>query len=152
MFFKKMIIPVIAVGILAVGIVGWTQATEAANTTNQQTIIDKLAAKFNLKKENVSAIFDEARQERQKERQAMRESKLDEAVKAGAITSAQKEKLVEKLATRHQEMATERQENREEMNKWMTDNGIDSTKLHTYLGGENKGLGRGHGMRGFGGM
>lgn len=134
----------IALGLLVVGIMGWAGITNAATTNSTSTtLVDKLAQKFNLKKTDVQAVFDESRQERQKERQTQVGNNLDKAVTDGVITKDQKQKIIDKQT----QLQKDRQAKKDEMIKWFKDNGIDQTKLRNYQVGFGHGCGGSHGMR-----
>jgi hypothetical protein len=64
------------------------------------------------------------------------------------FTTEQKQKLVDKMAenqAERQAAKTERKANRTEMEQWFKDNGIDSAKIHSYIGfGQGKGGHRGN--------
>lgn len=133
----------IALGLLTVGIMGWAGITNAATTSpNSNTLVDKIAQKFNLKKTDVQAVFDESRQERQKNHQVQMSNNLDKAVTDGVITSEQKQKILDKQAQNQKD----RQSKKDEMTKWFSDNGIDQAKLKDYQ------IGLGHHGRGMRGM
>ncbi len=137
---KKVIFPAVAIGTLALAGVIWFGNMQAqAASTNSDTLIDKIAQKFNVPKDQVQATFDEVRTERQQVRKAEQDAKLEQAVKDGVITQEQRDKLVAK----RDEMRASRKQNREEMDQWFKDNGIDHSKLIPYMGGGQGG--RGHG-------
>ncbi len=152
---------IIFVSALAIAIVGASVygATSAlAYTTQQNTIVQKIAQKFNLKTEEVQAIFDQERSERQAEMQKRFDEKLTEAVKNGELTENQKKLILEKhaqlKANREAEAAsleglspTERRAKmdakRTELENWAKENGID---LKYFMGGMGK-FGGGRGMK-----
>ena len=69
------------------------------------SIIEKIATKFGLDTNDVQEVFEEERDERQKERQVQFESRLTQLVADGKINEAQKQLILAK----HQEMAAKRQ-------------------------------------------
>lgn len=69
----------------------------SAQANNGSTIVDKIAKKFDLNKDDVQKVFDENRAEHEAERQQRLEKKLDKAVSDGKITSAQKDQIIAKL-------------------------------------------------------
>lgn len=110
-------------------------ASAATNTNSQISLVDKIAAKFNLNKDDVQKVFDEDRESHKQEHQAKMNERLDQAVKDGKLTQEQADKLKAKL----EEMQTERENNRqngskpdktemkqkmEEFKKWLKDNNI----------------------------
>lgn len=113
-------------------------------------LIDKIASKFNLNKEEVKAVFEEEKTEREAERQKYFEEKLDQAVSDGTITTEQKEQIISKaveLKTFHESIKDKtRSEQRElmktkmaEVKQWAEDNNIPNEYLHP---------GKGHGGHG----
>lgn len=156
---KRLIfVSALAFSILTASAYGVTQAF-AQDTTVHQTLVEKIANKFNLKTTDVQAVFDQVRQERQAEMAKKYEQMLTDAVTAGKLTDAQKQLLITKHAEiqknretkfntfstlseteRHSAMEKERTE----LESWAKTNGIDIT----YLFGFGKGGGhkRGHGQ------
>lgn len=133
----------------------------AQNSTNPFSgIIEKLAARFNLKKEDVQKVFDEERAEKQKQMQQTYEEMLNNAVKNGNLTEAQKQLLLKK----HEELQKNRAENknnwqnlspderkaamqkeRTDLENWAKQNNIDIKYL---FGGFGMGMKTGWGMGG----
>lgn len=137
---KKVILPVMAIGTLALAGALWAGSMHAkAASANSDTLIDKIAQKFNVPKDQVQTTFDEARTERQQARQTEQDAKLDQAVKDNVVTQEQRDQLVAK----RNETRAARQQNKTEMEQWFKDNGIDQSKLAPYLGGNHKGHMRG---------
>ena len=137
---KKLIVPAIVLGALVLGAAVFSaKALADNNATDPKTEqAEALASKLGIDKDKVSTALDEIHAEKQKVRQAEVSSKLDEAVKDGVITPEQKQKIIDKQA----ELQGQRGQKRTEMEQWFKDNGIDSSKIHTYLG-FGKGDGRG---------
>lgn len=139
MHIKKSVLVAGAVaGISLVGLGGLGVASAAASTdTRQDSIVDRIATKFNLKKEDVKAVFDEERTAREAEHKQKMEDRLTQAVKDGKITETQKAKILAKLdelqaardtwqdktpQERHQAM----QGLHKSLQQWAKDNGIPS--------------------------
>lgn len=74
------------VGLSSVSMV--SAATDTAGTSSS-SIVDKLAGRFNLNKDEVQAVFDEDRQARLAERQAEHKQRLAQAVTDGVLTQEQ---------------------------------------------------------------
>ncbi|HOX41453.1 MAG TPA: hypothetical protein PK263_04625, partial [bacterium] len=108
---------------------------------NKDEIVQDLATKLNVNKDDVQKVFDENREEHMKQRQADREAKLEQAVKDGVITADQKQKLID----RQKEMQAKMEKDRAEQEQWYKDNGIDRTKLRDYGLGMGPGMGGGRG-------
>ena len=142
---KKVLAAVLALGIIAsVGYFGSSLVLADDENPVHQTLITRIAQKFNLKEADVEAVFEAVRDERQEEMKAKKEEKLSQAVSDGVITEAQKTAILAKM----QEHMGERQQNREEMQSWFKEQGIDETKLRDYLRPEGRGDGRGMGKMG----
>lgn len=113
---KKLIISALVLTIAGIGIFKSTQAfAQDTNNNPFSTLVQKIADKFQLKKEDVQAVFDQDRTERKAqmetkraERQAEGEKKylaqLDQWVKDGKITEAQKTLILNK----HKELQSNR--------------------------------------------
>lgn len=146
-----------------IGIGGLSLANRAsADTTHpHESIIERLAAKFNLNKSDMESVFDEERKAHQTEMSAKLEERLAQAVTDGKITEAQKALILEK----HQELQSQRESEREtwqnmtreerrtemqkrhdELNAWLEANNIP-TDLFPEFGNMN-GNGR-HGGEGW---
>ncbi len=154
----RILLPAIAIvitGIAAFGAIGTFAQTTA--TDPHTSIIQKLVTKFGLKEDEVKAVFNEERAERQKEMQTRLEERLTQAVTEGKITEDQKKLVLAK----HEELQKERetnqemmqnatpeerrakmQERRQELQTWAEQNGIDIQ----YLGGFKAGFKGMHGM------
>lgn len=152
------------VGLAGLGTMGVAKA--ATSSTNdphgdpQSSIIEKIASKFNLNKDEVKKVFDEDHTARQAEHEARMQQTLDQLVKDGKLTQEQADKLTAKAkelkadrdANRdsmkdksESERKSARDAKREELKKWLSDNGI-SEEYARFLGGG--GRGHGHGDRG----
>lgn len=133
-----------------------TRAASAAtndNSANKTSLIDKLATKFGLNKDDVQKVFDENHAERKVEHQAKQSERLQKLVDAGTITVDQKAKIEAKITElqtkRDAEKSTfkdltsdERKArmnaNKAEIDQWAKDNGIDLTKLQGILTGHTR--------------
>lgn len=136
------------------------QASAATPSSEDDSLANKIATKFNLNKEDVQATVKEHRTEKRAEHKAEHQKRLDDrlaqAVKDGKITEEQKTKIVDYLKSqesfleglkdmnkdeRHKAMESRK----EEVKKWASDNGIDLK--YVMPGGGERGPG-GHGPRG----
>lgn len=129
----KIIIPALVLGAVITGGILYSAKVSAASTgfgdgNGQPT--QELADKLGIDKDKVATAMDEIRAEKQKQQQDQIASKLDQAVKDGAITSDQKQKLIDKMAEREKQ----KEQDRAAMSQWYKDNGIDQTKLGSYMG------------------
>ena len=137
---KKLLVTLMLLGgLVSAGYIGGS-AVLADDFSPHDTLITKIAQKFNLTESDVEAVFESVRDERQAEMKKLHEERLDQAVTDGVITQEQKNALVAKMQAHHEE----RGQYREEMQNWFAEQGIDETKLREYLG-----FG-GHGPRGMG--
>ncbi len=86
-------------GIGLAGMTGLGVASAATTSTDSgaDSIISKIATKFNLNKDDVKAVFDEEKTAREAEHQQKIEDRLAQAVKDGKITEEQKTKILVKL-------------------------------------------------------
>lgn len=153
---KRIVIPAVALSILlGAGALG-IGSLYASEDNPQNSIIEKIAQKFNLNKDEVQKVFDEEREERVKVMQERFAKILDEAVDKGELTEAQKNLIIAKKAEikgnieakrdenmdlSREEMQTKMKAQKEELEKWASDNGIDMKYLMG-MGGFGRG---GHG-------
>jgi hypothetical protein len=181
---KKIFFGLVIVGVLGAGLFA-TSRVFAQNTGNGQNymanLVQKIADKFGLNKSDVQAVFDQDRTERQADMQKNREAKqaemeakftaqLDQDLKDGKITQAQKDLIIAKRkeleTARQTEMQslqgktgdelkaamdakkTQMQTQRTELENWAKQNNID---MKYFMGGF-WGKGPGFGGMGFGRM
>lgn len=110
-------------------------AVSANDSAVSGSLVDKLVARFNLNKDDVQKVFDEAQEERKVEMQKNYEERLSQAVEDGDLTAEQKDKIIAK----QKEMAEFRQSlesksvsdareamksKHEELEKWADDSDI----------------------------
>jgi hypothetical protein len=140
---KKILITLIVLGgLVSTGYFG-AGAIFANDNNPHQTLITRIAQKFNLNESDVEAVFQSVVDERQAEMQKQREERLNKAVSDGVITEEQKKAFLTKM----QEDQEERGQNKGEMQGWFEEQGIDQTKLRDYLGfGGHGGRGMGSGL------
>lgn len=143
------------IGIASLGSVGLVSAATNTTSNPNQSLIDSIASKFNLNKDEVKKVFDENHAARKAEHEQHMKDRLAQAVKDGKLTQDQADKLVAKL----NEMQTNREANREAMKnkteaerkaaiaterdafkKWLSDNNIPAE----FGGPMGMGGGRGH--------
>lgn len=139
----------------AVGIGVASAATDTANH-NSSSLVDRLASKFDLKKSDVQAVFDQDRSEREAQRQAQLEKELTQAVTDGKLTSAQKDTILAKQKEVKAAMQADRDsmkdktaaerkaamdQKRTDLENWAKENNIPTEYLRYVMGG-------GHGPHG----
>lgn len=93
----------------------------AATNGSNENIVDKIASKFNLKKSDVQAVFDQDKAAHQAERTAENSARLQTLVDDGKITAEQKTLIEAKQAENQKQRETERVA----LEKWAIDNKID---------------------------
>lgn len=145
---KRLLLTVAATGIMGAGLVGATGAFAQSTVSPQEhraAFIQKITDRFKLNKDEVQKVFDEERHS----------ARLDQLVKDGTITEAQKQLILKK----HEELQAQHEQNRaslqtmtpeqrkaavatkkQELETWAKNNGIDPQ----YLGFFGK---RGFGMK-----
>jgi hypothetical protein len=133
-------LPIMAVAILAGVALYSTSNAKAAETANS-SLIQTIAQKFGLSQDDVQKTVDDYRSSNRATRQADQDAKLNQAVTDGVISSDQKNLIISK----RNEIRATQQNGRDEMQKWMSDNGIDHSKLQSYMGNGAGGRG-GSGM------
>lgn len=89
----------LAGAVTTIGLAGMGAAAKAATTssTGGTGLVDKIAQKFNLNKDDVQKVFDEDRQSQEAEHQAKMEERLTKAVTDGKLTDEQKTKILAKI-------------------------------------------------------
>jgi competence protein ComGC len=122
----------------------------SASSDPMSSLVQKIATKFNLNKDDVQKVFDEDKAAREAEHDKQVDARLQKLVDAGTITSAQKTAIENKLKelkearqADREEMKTlsdtERQskmdERKNELESWAKEQGIDLTKLKGIFGG-----------------
>lgn len=95
-------------------------SADANSPTGSSSLVDKIAQKFNLKKEDVQAVFDENKTAHQAERQQKMSDRLQDAVDSGKITAEQKTLIENKL----KELQTARETEQKELKAWADQNKI----------------------------
>jgi competence protein ComGC len=143
---KTLLIPALALT-MAGTVLFATNQVNAQGTDRQTTLVQKLADKFGLNKDEVQAVFDQEKTDRQADRQNKFGARLDQLVKDGKITEAQKQLILDKFKTIEADRAAKMEQmksmtpdqrkaamkaDHEALQKWASDNGID---LKSVFGG-----------------
>lgn len=113
-------------------------------------LIDKLATKFNLNKNDVQAVFDEDHAIHEAEMKKNIQARLDQAVADGKITNAQKTLIVNKqkemktfMDSLKDKTSDERdaamKQKMDEVKAWASDNNIPTQYLHPMGAGRGPG-------------
>lgn len=124
---------------------------EAGSSNSMSSLVTRIAEKFGLNKDEVQAVFDADRQERQEKRQEEFQARLDQDVADGKITEAQKELIIAKRnqleenrrsgdsleGLSKEERKSVMEAERKELESWASENNIDPK----YLMGGGRGPG-----------
>ncbi|HTE22022.1 MAG TPA: hypothetical protein VK674_03195 [Candidatus Limnocylindria bacterium] len=78
------------------GVLGFSSVS-AETSSGSSSLVEKLAQKFSLNKDEVQKVFDEVRSEKEAAHEAKVEERLAQAVKDGKLTEEQKTKILAKL-------------------------------------------------------
>jgi uncharacterized protein YdaU (DUF1376 family) len=105
-------------------------SVRAQDNVQSPTLIEKIIEKFNLNKSEVETVTNDFWTEKQKLIQERRIERLNQAVTDGTITQTQKEALEKKLQERYEERLKDQQE----MQSWLSQQGIDREALQPYMG------------------
>jgi hypothetical protein len=124
----------------------------ANGDSGPDSLITKLAERFDLNRNEVEQVFEENQRERQIQKQAHHQEALSQAVEDGRLTAEQKNLILEKKTEMRKETENlsrqERRENRashrQEMRDWAEENNIDLSVVQGF------GKGKDNGQRGFG--
>jgi len=153
---KKLIIPVFLAVFLTLAAVSANKISAEGDTDGSTTLVQQIAARFGLKQADVQSAFDDFRTKRQAQGQQRLEDRLNQDVADGKLTPAQKELILNK----HQELQSKRgnkpdnwfslspeerrsymDAQRQEMQTWAKDNGIDTGYFFGGFGRGRMGMG-----------
>ena len=143
MIQKKYLATLAAIAVVGGSALTITQVQAMGGFGNgDSTFIQQLASKLGKSEDEVQTAMDQIRDDHQADMQAQYEQSLSEAVSNGEITEEQKQLVLNK----HAEMQSQReaqqgamQFQRDELETWAQENGIDTK----YLFGGGPGDGRG---------
>lgn len=162
---KQLMVAGLATIVGVTGLVGAGVANAATDTSSSDPmsgLVQAVATKFNLKTTDVQAVFDEQHTKMQEERETEIKKDVAQLVSDGKITQAQADKINAKRAELNKEreaardsstsktrdeMKSEMEAKRTELEAWAKENGIDTQYLRYVMGG-----GHGHGPHGMGHM
>ncbi len=108
---KKIFLTGLTVAVLGAGVLTSTQVFAQTSGDPMSSIVQKIADKFGLNKTDVQAVFDQDRADRKTAMEGKFESQLDQAVKDGKLTDAQKQLIISK----RKELETTRQNQMQNM-------------------------------------
>lgn len=95
---KHIVLAALVVSLIGTGIVGVTHTFAQGVDDQRATLVQKLAEKFGLNKNEVQAVFDEHHKEMVGKMRTNMEERLSQAVTEGKITDAQKTLILNKIA------------------------------------------------------
>lgn len=151
---------VTAVGVASISGLGMANAaTDTSNGNGPMSgLIDAIATKFNLDKDEVQTVFNEQRTVMEAEREQDAKDTVAQLVEDGKLSQSQADainaKRAELTAQREAERTTdgsksaeerkaEREAHRTELDKWLTDNSISEDYAYLLMGGRGHGGGPG---------
>lgn len=102
--------------------------------TSNSNLISDLAKKLGIGEDKVKLAFESVQSERQKEKRALFEQRLTQLVKDGKINESQKQAILKK----HDELQAKRTVERQELENWAKQNGLDN--LYLFGGFGHKGM------------
>jgi predicted NBD/HSP70 family sugar kinase len=132
-----------------VGVV--SAATSSSTTSSGTSLVDKIAAKFNLSKSDVQAVFDADHQEHAAQMEADQKSKLATAVSDGKLTQAQSDHITQVMSeiktlrgttSPQDESDTVRSQIKsklDDLRTWATTNNVDTQYIMMGHGGRGPG-------------
>ncbi len=157
---KKAMLTAAAITVLGAGILSASTAFAQQTTTSTQdpmnSIVQKIADKFSLNKDEVQAVFDEAHEERHTQMEAEFETQLSQYVSEGKITEDQKKLIIEKRNEMESQMKADKdsfknlsdderksqmETKRSELESWAKENNIDLQYLMPKFGKGGAGMG-----------
>ncbi len=137
---KKILIPALTLLIGGGVLYTSTQVPAMGVGFGNDTLIQKLASAFGKSEDEVRAVFDEVQEERHTEMLTLFDEKLDDAIASGELTQEQKQLI----SAKHEELKSQKeslwqdkqnlskeewlemkQVQREKLESWAQDNGID---------------------------
>lgn len=160
---RTLLLTAATVAVIGGTLLGSTNVFAQSATTDggpMSPLVQKIADKFGLNKDEVQAVFDESRAEMETQRKAEYETRLTQLVTDGKITEAQKQLIIaknaeleagRKAAMDSMKSATDAERKdamdamRTSLESWAEDNDIDLQYLMMGHGGPG---GHGPGMRG----
>lgn len=120
--------------VTGIGAAGALTATVANAQSTGDTLVERIASRFNLNSDEVQEVFDQAQDERQAEQLTDFSEDLQDKVDDGDITAEQKT-LIENKA---KELQDQREAERDELETWAEQNGIDTKYLFWGFKGANQ--------------
>lgn len=155
---KPIVYSGITIAFAALALTGLGMKEVEAVSFSPTEIVSRIATRFNLNKDDVQSVFNTFREQRQSQMIQAFSTRLDDAVKTGKITDAQKSlilnKMKEEQTTRDNEASSwksmtpeerraDRKKHQDEIQQWATANNIPIEFLMQGHIGKRMGMGRG---------
>lgn len=155
---KSMLVAGVVSTVALASVAGASAASNTSSTDKPDSLVNKIASKFNLKPAEVKSVFEQDRTEREAAHQQKITAKLDELVKAGTITSAQKDAILAKQAELKKEMQANHgsmkdktpaemkalmDQKKADLEQWAKDNGLSTDVLKQVIRGPGGHMGHG---------
>ncbi|MEK7626107.1 MAG: hypothetical protein AAB423_01980 [Patescibacteria group bacterium] len=138
MAINKKLATIGTLGVVGMSSLGFVGLTSAQTSSSGDTLVDKIATKFNLDKDEVKKVFDEEHASRRAEHEKAMSDKLQKLVDEGKLTTDQKSKIESKFKEMKQqreankdndlteeERKAEMEKNHQALEKWAKENKID---------------------------
>lgn len=159
---KNILLSVLGLTLIGGTLIGVTSVSAQDATVKSQSIIQKLAQRFNLQEADVKAVFDEEHQARQAQMNTAFEQRLTQAVTDGKITEVQKTAILSKFSEmkaaklnpgqfKNQTPEQRKQvmeQKKSELETWAKENGLTLETLQSLIGHGGKGFWMGYGKMG----
>jgi hypothetical protein len=163
MKINKQLLAAVAVTTVATGTalgISGASAHSGGNEEERAARVSELAERFNLDESEVESYFEEKRTEHEAEREQKRDEHLAGLVEDGTLTQEQADALKAKMEELHEardalkdqdltreEMREQMEANREELQSWAEEQGIDLDAIRPEKGEGRRGH-HGHGPHG----
>jgi competence protein ComGC len=140
---------------IGAGVAHAATSSSATNTDPMSSLVDAIATKFNLNKNDVQQVFDTQKAQRDADRETKIKAEVAQLVTDGKITQAQADLINEKRAELQKQRETDKtsfdsmtdterktamDKKRTDLESWAKQNNIDTQYLRYAMGG-----GHGHG-------
>ena len=151
---KKILIPLFALAVVGVSVLGATSALASTTSNTESTIVQKIADKFGLNKDEVQKVFDQERADRKSQMEQKFEDNLTSLVNDGKITDAKKTLILNKHKELEAQKGSQKSDfknltpeerksqmdaKKTELENWAKENGIDLKYLFGGFGGGMRG-------------
>ncbi|MBI4226453.1 hypothetical protein HY612_05065 [Candidatus Roizmanbacteria bacterium] len=121
---KKRNIAIVVFSLALIGILAFGTSSVSAHWFGfgNSNLVSDLAKKLGVGEDKVKQAFDTIQSERQKQMRTLFEERLTQMVKDGKITESQKQAILKK----HDELQSKRTSERQEMENWAKQNGLEN--------------------------